>query len=264
MIIAERQSLLQQLLSQRGMSDMETLAAELRVSPSTVRRDLEALEQQGLVKRTHGGVIWVGDKSAGVRPYAFDQRMGYQHAAKQAIARIARSLVSAGQTVLIDGGTTTFYLAQELLGQPLQLVTNSLPIANLFLNDENVELILTGGLMYPRYGVLLGPTAENVLSTIHTKTLFLSVAGVHNGSLYNQNLLLVQSERRMMEQAQEVVLLADSGKFGQQALSRLCALSEIDIVVTDEAITPAQRDQVRAAGCQLVIAEAGADGHRSG
>ena len=181
MIIAERHSRLQTLLALRGMSDMETLAAELNVSSSTVRRDLELLEQKGLVQRTHGGVIWLGDKSntppAG-RPYAFDQRMAYQHEAKRAIARAAKSLVAPGQTILIDGGTTTFYLAQELLGQPLQLVTNSLPIANLFLNDDNVELILTGGLMYPRYGVLLGPTAEATLATIHTKTLFLRVAGI--------------------------------------------------------------------------------------
>jgi len=254
LIIAERQSLLQQLLSQRGMADMESLAAELRVSSSTVRRDLEALEQQGLVKRTHGGVVWVGDKTSGTRPYAFDQRMGYQHDAKRAIAKAARALVSPGQTVLIDGGTTTFYLAQELLGQPLQLVTNSLPIANLFLNDDNVELILTGGLMYPRYGVLLGPTAEHVLSTIHTKTLFLSVAGVHNGALYNQNLLLVQSERRMMEQAQEIVMLVDSTKFGQQALARLGELSEIDTVVTDAAISDEHRKAIEAAGCQLIVA----------
>jgi DeoR/GlpR family transcriptional regulator of sugar metabolism len=256
LIIAERQSLLQQLLSQRGMADMESLAAELRVSSSTVRRDLEALEQQGLVKRTHGGVIWVGDKTSGTRPYAFDQRMGYQHDAKRAIAKAARALVSPGQTVLIDGGTTTFYLAQELLGQPLQLVTNSLPIANLFLNDDNVELILTGGLMYPRYGVLLGPTAEHVLSTIHTKTLFLSVAGVHNGALYNQNLLLVQSERRMMEQAQEIVMLVDSTKFGQQALARLGELTENDTVVTDAAISDEHRKSIEAAGCQLIVAPA--------
>ena len=236
------------------MADMESLAAELRVSSSTVRRDLEALEQQGLVKRTHGGVVWVGDKTSGTRPYAFDQRMGYQHDAKRPIAKAARALVSPGQTVLIDGGTTTFYLAQELLGQPLQLVTNSLPIANLFLNDDNVELILTGGLMYPRYGVLLGPTAEHVLSTIHTKTLFLSVAGVHNGALYNQNLLLVQSERRMMEQAQEIVMLVDSTKFGQQALARLGELSEIDTVVTDAAISDEHRKAIEAAGCQLIVA----------
>jgi len=256
MMIAERQSVLKQLLSQRGMADLDTLAAELRVSASTVRRDLEQLEQAGFVRRTHGGVIWIGDKSAaaGSRPYAFDGRMGFQEEAKRAIAKAARSLVSPGQTVLIDGGTTTFYLAQELLGQSLQLVTNSLPIANLFLNDDHVELILTGGLMYPRYGVLLGPTAEHTLSTIHTKTLFLSVAGVHNGALYNQNLLLVQSERRMMEQAQEVVLLVDSTKFGQQALARLGDLSEIDTVVTDRALSPEHRKAITAAGCQLIVA----------
>ena len=130
--------------------------------------------------------------------------MGYQLDAKRQIARAAATLVQPGETILIDGGTTTFYLAEELLGRPLQIVTNSLPIANLFLNDENVELILTGGLMYPRYGVLLGPTAENMLATIHTKTLFFSVAGIHDGMLYNQNLLLVQAEQRMMQQAQQV------------------------------------------------------------
>lgn len=237
------------------MADLDTLAAELRVSSSTVRRDLEQLEQMGLVKRTHGGVIWVGDKTSGTRPYAFDQRMGYQLDAKRAIAKAARALVSPGQTVLIDGGTTTFYLAQELLGQPLQLVTNSLPIANLFLNDENVELILTGGLMYPRYGVLLGPTAEHILSTIHTKTLFLSVAGVHNNALYNQNLLLVQSERKMMEQAQEVILLVDSTKFGQQALARLGDLSEVDTVVTDASLATEHRKTIASAGCQLIVAD---------
>jgi len=238
------------------MADLETLAAELGVSSSTVRRDVEGLEQKGIVRRTHGGVIWIGDgkSSGGARPYAFDQRMGYRNDAKIAIAKAARSLVSPGQTVLVDGGTTTFYLAQELLGQPFQLVTNSLPIANLFLNDEHVELILTGGLMYPRYGVLLGPTAEHILSTIHTKTLFLSVAGIHNGGLYNQNLLLVQSERRMMEQAQEVILLVDSTKFGQQALARLGELSEVDTVVTDANVTDQHRASINDAGCQLIIA----------
>src|SRR5438270_11918344 len=181
--------------------------------------------------------------------------MGYQLDAKRQIARAARKLVQPGETVLIDGGTTTFYLAQELLGLQMQLVTNSLPIANLFLNDENVELILAGGLMYPRYGVLLGPMAESVLSSIHTKHMFLSVAGIHDGSLYNQNLLLVQTERRMMEQSQQVVLLADSGKFGQQALAKLCQLEEIDVVVSDGGLTEEHRAEVQRAGCELIITE---------
>jgi DeoR/GlpR family transcriptional regulator of sugar metabolism len=210
---------------------------------------------EGLVRRTHGGVIWVGDASAPTRPYAFDQRMGYEIEAKRAIAKAARQLVRAGETILIDGGTTTFYLAEELVGQPLQIVTNSLPIANLFTNDESVELILTGGVTYPRYGVLLGPTAESVLATIHTQTMFFSVAGVHEGSLYNQNLLLVQSERRMMEQSQKVVLLVDSGKFGQQALSRLGPLDLCDIVVSDAKLSREHQKLVRDAGCELIIAK---------
>jgi DeoR/GlpR family transcriptional regulator of sugar metabolism len=257
MLIAERQSRLKNLLGRRGMADLDTLAAELGVSQSTVRRDVEMLQASGLVERTHGGVIWVGEKTAvGARPYAFDQRMSYHVEIKRSIARAAKRLVHPGQTALIDGGTTTFYFAQELLGTQLQLVTNSLPIANLFLNDENVELILTGGLMYPRYGVLLGPMTEEMLGAIHTKTLFMSVAGIHEGQLYNQNSLLVQSELRMMAQAQEIVLLVDSGKFDQQALSRLGTLSEVDIVVSDPGLTASQREQVQSAGCQLIIADA--------
>src|ERR1700712_1590424 len=117
MLIAERQSRLKELIGRRGIADLDTLAAELGVSQSTVRRDVELLAQAGFVERTHGGVIWVGEKSsAGTRPYAFDQRMSYHVDVKRQIARAARALVHPGQTVLIDGGTTTFYFAQELLG----------------------------------------------------------------------------------------------------------------------------------------------------
>jgi DeoR family fructose operon transcriptional repressor len=261
MLIAERHNLLQELIAQRGISDLDSLAAELKVSSSTVRRDLEQLEQRGLVKRTHGGVIWAGNEqrpspnSTGSLPYAFDQRMGYQVDAKRQVARAARNLVSANDTILVDGGTTTFYFAQELVGTPLQLVTNSLPIANLFLNDENVELVLTGGLMYPRYGVLLGPMMEHTLDTIHPKTVFLSVAGVSGGVLFNQNQLLVQAERKMLAQAQRAVLLMDSVKLGQQALARLCDLSEIDVVVTDANVTAEQKREIVGAGCELIVAE---------
>ena len=256
MIIAERQSRLRDLLAERGMSDLDSLAAELRVSQSTVRRDIDGMVELGLVKRTHGGVIWTGDRSTqpNTRPYAFDQRMEYQVDAKRLIARAAARLVSPGETILLDGGTTTFHLAEELADVHIQIVTNSLPIANAFINNDNVELVLTGGLLYPRYGVLLGPTAEQNIASIHAKTMFFSVAGIHDALLYNQNLLLVQTEMRMMEQAQRKVLLADSSKFGQQALARLCPLMAASVVVTDAGITAEQQKQVRDAGCELIIA----------
>ena len=256
MIIAERQSRLRELLAERGMSDLDSLAAELRVSQSTVRRDIDGMVELGLVKRTHGGVIWTGDRATqpNTRPYAFDQRMEYQVDAKRLIARAAARLVSPGETILLDGGTTTFHLAEELADIHIQIVTNSLPIANAFINNDNVELVLTGGLLYPRYGVLLGPTAEQNIASIHAKTMFFSVAGIHDALLYNQNLLLVQTEMRMMEQAQRTVLLADSSKFGQQALARLCPLMAASVVVIDACITAEQQNLVRDAGCELIIA----------
>jgi DeoR/GlpR family transcriptional regulator of sugar metabolism len=257
MLIAERQSRLREVLAKRHILPLDVLSQELRVSQSTVRRDVEALEQQGLVQRTHGGVIWIGDRAAQgqTRIYAFHQRMSVQLEAKRKIAAAASRLVTTGQTILLSGGTTTFYLAEQLHGRSVQLITNSLPIANLFMDDDNVELIITGGLMYPRHGVMLGPTAENFLSTVHASRMFFSSAGILNGALYNQNMLLVAAERKMMEQSQQVVLLADSGKFGEQALVRLCDLSQIDTVISDAGLAPDQRRAVEDAGCELIIAD---------
>jgi len=258
MLIPQRHSRLQQIISERGMIDLDTLSRELTVSPSTVRRDLNDLENRGLVRRTHGGVVWVGTEGAKDpgRPYAFEQRMRYRVDGKQRIAQAAAKLVQPGETILLDGGTTTFYLAEQLLGVQMQIVTNSLPISTLFQNEEQAEVVVVGGLLYPRYGVLLGPMAEQMLATIHVRTLFLSVAGLYQGSLYNQNMLLVQAERRMMEQAQRTVLLIDASKMGQQALVKLCELSKVDVIVTDAQPAPAFETEILNAGCELIVAAA--------
>ena len=252
MLIAERQSRLRELLARRGMGDLDSLSAELQVSQSTVRRDIEMLEQGGLVERTHGGVIWVGEKRDGARPYAFDQRMNYQLDAKQQIARAARPLVQPGQTILIDGGTTTFYLARELLGQPLQLVTNSLPIANLFLNDEQRRAGPHRRAGLPALRRAARPDGRDRPWPASTPRRCSSAPPASTkGSLYNQNSLLVQAEQRMMQQVQKVVLLADSSKFGQQALSALCRLDEIDMVVTDAGLSPEHREAVSRCGVRI-------------
>ena len=254
MLAVERHDKILEILRQRRSITLDALAEEIGVSSSTVRRDLEQLEPAGEVQRTHGGAIYVGEKNGVGRPYAFDQRLSFRLDAKRKIAKAARSLVSPGQTILIDGGTTTFYFAQELTGIPMQIVTNSLPIAQQFHADENVELILTGGLAYPRYGVLLGPMAEQTIGLIHTQTLFIAVAGVHGGFLYNQNQLLVSAEQQMIRQSQQMVLLCDSAKFHQQALSKLCALDEVDIVVTDAEPNEDDAAMLARAGVRTIVA----------
>lgn len=254
MLAIERKHRILAILRQRKSATLEALAEEVGVSSSTVRRDIDTLAQAGEVEKTHGGVLLI-EKPSSSRPYAFDQRLEYNLDPKRRIAIEARKLVEPGQTILIDGGTTTFYFAEQLRGIHLQIVTNSLPIAELYQNDENVELILTGGLVYPRYGVLLGPMTEAAISSIHTQTLFLSVAGLRDGQLYNQNLLLVQAEQKMIQQSQQVVLLCDSGKFGQQALAKLGDLSMVDIVVTDSGADENAVADLKNAGIRVIVAE---------
>ena len=255
MLAVERQQKILAIIRDRKSVTLEALSAALNVSGSTVRRDLEQLEGTGDIQRTHGGAIFSGVTDPTARPYAFDARLKYNVEAKRRIGRAATQLVRPGQTILLDGGTTVFYFAEILRGMHVQLVTNSLAIANLYVADESAEVILTGGIVYPRYGVLLGPITEHAISTIHTQTLFLSAAGIRDGQAYNQNALLVQTEEKMIRQSQQVVMLIDSGKFGQQALSRLCGLDEVDVIVTDAEPRPEDRNAIAAVGCQLIVAE---------
>lgn len=237
----------------RGFASLPDLARQLEVSESTLRRDLDYLEESGTAKRTHGGVFYTGPSPK--LPH-FDERQPAQWDKKRQIARQAATLVEDGDTVLLDGGSTTYEVARLLVGRRLQIVTNSLPVANLFASNSNHELILIGGYFYPRTGVSLGPYANDVIERLNVRRTILSVAGLNDRGFFNSNLLLVETERAMMKAADEVIVVADSTKFGRQSLAHLCALADIQHLVVDDEIPGEWREKVSAAGVQLWIAEA--------
>src|SRR6185295_11729715 len=158
-------------------------------------------------------------------------------------------------TILLDGGSTTYELAQLLVGRPLQVVTNSLPVANLFTSSENADLVIVGGYVHAKTGVSLGPYANQMLGTLNVRRAVLSVAGINERGFYNSNLLLVETEKAMMNSADEVIVVADSTKFGHTSLSQLCELKDIDVLVTDSEIANEWRDRLKSADVKLVVAE---------
>lgn len=240
MLIVERQQRILEILRRQRTAQLEDLARRLDVSSSTVRRDLETLEKQGLVERTHGGAIYCQPPSLRNGPTTFlAERLQENVAAKKAIGAYAAGLVQPHQTVLLDGGSTVFYAAQQITARPLQVVTNSLPIANLFADDDQVELLLIGGNMYPRSGVLVGPIATGCLADLHANLMLFSVAGIHDDACYNQNMAMAQVEQVMLQQSTESVLLMDATKFGRKSLTRVCGLEEVDRIVTDADIETA-------------------------
>jgi DeoR family fructose operon transcriptional repressor len=248
----ERRSKLLELVRLRGFASLPALVQELQVSESTVRRDLDALEEAGAAKRTHGGVFYTGGSP---KLHPFDERQPDEWDRKRAIAEEAARLIADGDTLLLDGGTTTYEVARLLVGRPLQIVTNSLPVANLFASNTNTELLMLGGYVYPRTGVSLGPIANQVLENLHVRRTILSVAGLNERGFYNSNVLLVETERAMMKAAEQTIIVADSTKFGHQSLAHLCGLGDIDTLVVDDGITPEWRERVAHSGVNLIVAQ---------
>ncbi|MFW6032517.1 MAG: DeoR/GlpR family DNA-binding transcription regulator [Phycisphaeraceae bacterium] len=252
MLIIERQQKLLAMLRERGAAQLEELARELGVSTSTVRRDLETLEEQGAVRRTHGGAVYQSPSALGrAANEAFTARMQENVEAKKAIGRYVATLVEPYMTVLLDGGPTVTYAAEQIDARPLQIVTNSLSIANVFADDEQVELLLIGGNLYPRTGVMLGPIATACLTDLHADLLLFSLAGLYEDAAYNTNLAMAQVEQVMMRQVAHSVMLMDSSKFGRKSLVRVCGVEEIGRIVTDPGVDGAWRQRL---GDRLVVA----------
>jgi DeoR/GlpR family transcriptional regulator of sugar metabolism len=251
MLVEERRKQVLDQVQEHGFITLADLAQELEVSASTIRRDLLYWELQGSVKRVHGGAMAIGN---GAALPALNARLNRQVAEKRRVAREAARRIHDGDSILIDGGTTTLELARLLVGRPLQIITNSLPIANLFANSTETNLVFLGGYVFPKTGVVLGPFTMRTLEEVHVHQTILSVGGITPKGLFNSNLLLVETERQMMRCADEVMVLADHTKVGRQSLAFLCELSAIDTLIVDAGIAPEHRNWLTEAGVRLVIA----------
>jgi DeoR family fructose operon transcriptional repressor len=249
-LVDERRQTILQLIEKKGFVSLGQLMDLVGASDSTIRRDLEVLDGSGQIRRTRGGATYVGESLT-----SFDVRRTKATEQKERIAEAAAALVQTGETIILDGGTTTLEVARELAGRSLQVVTNSIPIVNALVNSPETELIVIGGFLYPKTGVNLGPIAVEALKSIHARRLFISVGGITASSLFNSNALLVETERQMIEAAEEVIVVSDSSKLGHSALAQLCSLQTVDRLITDAGITDEWRQIVDRAGVELTVVE---------
>ena len=246
-----RRAKLREMIRQHGFVSIPDLREAMEVSESTIRRDLEALEETGEAKRTHGGVFSTGP-TTGVRQFESKKTPGHWEK-KRLIALAAAALIDDHDTLLLDGGSTTYELARQLVGRPLQIVTNSLPVANLFSSSDSVDLVLLGGALHNRTGVTLGSYSNQMLQTLNVQKAFLSVAGVNAKGFYNSNMLLVETERAMMQCADRAIIVADSSKFGRSSLARLCDWSNVHTLVVDDELSTSWRNHIESANVHLIL-----------
>ena len=251
MLAQERRQQLLEMVRARGFASLPELADALAVSESTIRRDVGLLEEHGAASRIHGGVLYTGTSPK--LPH-YDSREPARWEQKRAIAQRAVELIEDGDTILLDGGSTTYEVARLLVGRPLHVVTNSLPVANLFASDTRSDLVWIGGNVCPRSGVALGPYADKMLATIRVRKTILSVAAVNHEGFFNNNLLLVETERAMMQAADEVIVVADSSKFGHRSLTHLCGLGAVNCLVVDRGIADVWHKALVESGVRVLMA----------
>ena len=250
MLLDERRESILKIVENKGFVSLVDLMDSVGASESTVRRDLEYLDGIGQIRRTRGGAAYSGESLS-----TFEDRSFMSSRQKRMIAQAVANMISPGEAVLMDGGTTTLEVARQLVGKQLQVVTNSLPIANLLVNQPQIDLMLIGGFLFPKTGVALGKTAVDSLKSVHVRRLIISVGGITEDGLYNSNMLLVETEQQMFEAAEEVIVVTDSTKFGHSALAYLCPLNTVDHIVVDDGISEKWKSVIRNAGIELTIVE---------
>jgi DeoR family transcriptional regulator, fructose operon transcriptional repressor len=248
----ERQIKIRQMLTTQDFVDLETLCRELETSESSIRRDLDILEQERVLRRVYGGAVSMQPTPARAFDYSTESARSSEQ--KNRIARHAAGLIEDGQTVILDGGSTVAAVARELSAKQLHIITNSLPIAESFESLRNIELTLTGGYFEPRLRVMLGPFCEQMLGAIRADTLIMGIGSVTESGFCNNNTLVVGSEQKMIEIANKVIIVADSTKFGRGGMIPVAPLSAADILVSDSGLAKNYVDMLSASGIQVMLA----------
>jgi DeoR/GlpR family transcriptional regulator of sugar metabolism len=216
-----------------------------------VRRDLIDLEQEGVLRRVHGGALSLQTRD---ETLDFRRRVATERDEKVRIGAAAADLVKDGQTVMLGGGSTVVEVARNLFGRGIQVITNSVPIAQVFWDSKSVEVTLTGGYLYPRTGAQLGPICEQMLNSVSADVLILGVGGISAHGLSDSNTLIVGTMRKMIDAARKVVIAADHTKFGRDAMVHIYPLERAHTVVSDRGLDAQQRQIVESRGIGLILA----------
>ncbi|MET9224192.1 DeoR/GlpR family DNA-binding transcription regulator [Streptomyces sp. NPDC003300] len=233
MFAAERRQLILEMVRANGAVSLRELARVVQTSEVTVRRDVRALEAEGLLDRRHGGAVLPGGFT---RESGFPQKSHLATAEKSAIAELAADLVDEGEAIVVGAGTTTQELARRLARVPgLTVVTNSLLVAQALAHANRVEVVMTGGtLRGSNYG-LVGSGAEQSLQGLRVSRAFLSGAGLTaERGLSTSNMLSASVDRALVQSAAEVVVLADHTKLGTDTMFQTVPTDLITHLVTDE------------------------------
>ena len=252
--MAQRHAYILKLLQSEESIKVADLSNMLKVSLVTIRKDLKILEERNLLFRTHG---FIAKTDPYPKEISVNEKEGYFKEEKVRIGKAAALMVNSNNPILIASGTTVLQMAHALdtsARQNLTIVTSAMNVAMALRNKPNIEILQLGGIMRTSSTSVVGPYSESMLQGLSFSTLFLGVDGIEGGyGCSTSNVLEAKLNYEMIKVAQKTIVLTDSSKFGKRGFGKICDLSDIDQIITDNKIAPASIRKIEDAGIELTI-----------
>lgn len=252
MLTEKRRAEIVHILRERGVVHVKDLSQRFKTSEVTIRADLNDLHKRGLVHRSHGGAI-MPEKNISESPLA--ERMHAHAPKKQRIGAAAAALITDGQTIILDSGTTTHEIAKRIKDREnLRVITNGVNVAMELVGVPGIRLFLLGGVMRENSFSAVGHFAEDMLGHFSADKLFLGAVGCDfDFGLSTSGLDEARVNEVMIKTAREKILVADSSKFGKRSMARIAALDEMDTVITDQDLDDDYREEIRRRNLNLIL-----------
>jgi DeoR/GlpR family transcriptional regulator of sugar metabolism len=250
MLPERRRQLILDALHSDGPSTISVLAERLGVSAATIRRDLVRLDKEGQLTRVYGGAMAVAG-----RDDPFADVAAVRVAEKEAVAVRCAQMIADGETLLLDIGTTVHRLASRLHGRSLTVITSNMAVFEELADDPDIQLVVLGGVLRRDYRSLVGFLTEDNLRQVHADRLFLGTSGVRpDGRVMDTTVVEVPVKRAMIAASDQVVLVADAGKFPGTGVATVSGPEALDIVVTNAPADARTAEALRAAGVTVIEA----------
>jgi len=249
----ERHRIILSAVQEKPVVTVQDIAELTDASEATIRRDIASLHVQGKLRRVRGGAEAVHPPQIGnlaARPFKVSESINSDK--KRAIARMAVDLCEEGDAVIINGGTTTFQMVHFMAARRLQVMTNSFAIAEHLVKHSKCTVTVPGGTIYRDQSLILSPFENDAIRNFSARRMFVGAQGASALGIMESDALVIQSEQRLMRQADELVVMIDSGKFARRSSLILCPLENVSTIITDSAVSEEAVRMVEAAGVKLI------------
>ncbi|MBU2883556.1 DeoR/GlpR family DNA-binding transcription regulator [Psychrosphaera sp. B3R10] len=258
MLEKHRQQLIKDILDQQQFASVRDLTEKLNASEATIRRDITKMAKRGEITKIRGGAESINGepKKKHISSSVFFVDKDKRAATKRAIAKRATELCENGDSIIINGGTSTYMMGEYLADMHLNILTNSFILANYLTKHSDIQVTLPGGEIYREQGIILSSYETDNTEYFHGSMMFMGTPGLGKFGVMESDPLLIRSEQKLKKQTEKLVILADSTKLGKRSNFILCPLAEVDILISDTKADPELVAYFEQNGIEVILVEA--------